>query len=58
MNPLILKDPAPAFYFTDFEGQSGKQNINCWVVTENYSLVHRELSNAIFPWIEPIPQNS
>ena len=58
MNPLILKDPAPAFYFTDFEGQSGKLNINCWVVTENYSLVHRELSNAIFPWIEPIPQNS
>ena len=57
-NPLVLKDPSPAYYFSEFEGQSGKLNINCWVDTVNYATVHRTLSNAIFPWIEPVPQNA
>jgi small conductance mechanosensitive channel len=57
-NPLIIQDPSPAFYFSEFDGQSGKLNINCWVETANYSTVHRTLSNAIFQWIEPVPQSS
>lgn len=57
-HPLVLKDPVPTFYFSEFDGQSGKLNINCWVQTVNYSVVHRALSNAIFQWIEPVPQSS
>jgi small conductance mechanosensitive channel len=57
-NPLVLSDPSPAFYFSEFDGQSGKLNINCWVETKDYSAVQRTLSNAIFQWIEPVPQSS
>lgn len=54
-HPLVLKEPAKAIYFSEFDAQSGKLNINCWVETSNYVQVHRELSNAFFSWIEPLP---
>jgi small conductance mechanosensitive channel len=57
-NPLVLSDPTPTYYFTEFDGQSGKLNVNCWVETNNYVAIHRTLSNEIFPWIEPVPQSS
>ncbi|MBM3164627.1 MAG: mechanosensitive ion channel [Bacteroidetes bacterium] len=55
---LVLKDPEPALFFSEFDHQSGKLTIHCWVETVHYSAVHRTLSNAIFPWIESVPQSS
>jgi small conductance mechanosensitive channel len=57
-NAKVLKDPAPALYFTEFNEQSGTLNINIWVETIHFVQVQRELSNAIFPWIQSVPQNS
>lgn len=49
----ILQTPEPAFYFTEFEANAGKLNINCWVNATDYNEVHRFLSNAFFPWLKP-----
>lgn len=57
-HPKVLKDPIPAYYFTEFKEQSGSLNINIWVDTIDFVSVQRELSNAIFPWIQPVPQIS
>lgn len=54
--PLVIKEIEPAIYFSEFDAQFGRLNINCWVQTENYIIVNREISNAVYSWIDPIPQ--
>lgn len=53
-NPKILKDPSPAVYFSDFDVNSGKLNVSCWVETTDYSIVYRALTNEFFQWLTPI----
>jgi len=55
-HPLVLKEIDTAIYFSEFDAQFGRLNINCWVETEHYLPVHREISNAVYSWIDPIPQ--
>ena len=52
-NKAILKNPEPAFYFSDFDANSGKLNVTCWVKNKDYNEVHHFLSNAFFPWLKP-----
>jgi small conductance mechanosensitive channel len=52
-NKAILKEPEPAYFFTDFEANAGKLTVTCWVKNKDYNEVHRNLSNAFFPWLKP-----
>jgi len=52
-NKAILKEPEPAYFFTDFEANAGKLTVTCWAKNEDYNEVHRNLSNAFFPWLKP-----
>lgn len=53
-NPSVLKSPQTQIYFTEFDLKSGKMTVSCWVKTQNYGVVQRELSNEFFKWLEPI----
>lgn len=53
-HPLILKTPESLIYLTDLDMKSAKINVNCWVKTNDYSAVNKELTKEFFQWLEPI----
>jgi small conductance mechanosensitive channel len=49
-NTLILKDPAPQVYISEFDADHAKLTVSCWTTTPNFNQAQKDLHNTLYQW--------